>query len=167
MRDIPVFNEVAVREAILNAVTNRDYRPAGSVFVRQFPRKLEITSPGGLPPGVTVENILWRQAPRNRRIAEACARCGLVERSGQGANRMYEESIREGKHQPDFAGTDEYQVTLTLFGDVRNPQFLRFLEKVGAERSVSFSIQDLLVLDALQREQPNRGAREECACRPP
>ena len=40
--------------------------------------------------------MLWRQSPRNRRIADACAKCGLVERSGQGANRMFEESIKEG-----------------------------------------------------------------------
>ena len=49
--DIPTFNESAVREAILNAISHRDYRMAGSVFIRQFPRRLEIVSPGGFPPG--------------------------------------------------------------------------------------------------------------------
>src|SRR5262249_27966034 len=88
---IPTFNELAVREPILNAVVHRDYRQGGSVFVRQFPRRLEITSPGGFPPGITTENVLWKQNPRNRRIAEAVAKCGLVERSGQGMNLMYEE----------------------------------------------------------------------------
>jgi ATP-dependent DNA helicase RecG len=81
--DIPTFNERAIREAVLNAVSHRDYRLAGSVFVRQYPRRLELVSPGGFPAGVTQDNILWRQAPRNRRIAEAFAKCGLVERSGQ------------------------------------------------------------------------------------
>ena len=108
--DIPAFNEAVVREAILNAVTHRDYRRPESVFVRQYPRKLEIVSPGGFPDGITAENLLWKQSPRNRRIAESCARCGLVERSGQGANRMFEESIKEGKPKPDFTGTDAHQV---------------------------------------------------------
>ena len=152
--DVPVFNEIVIREAVLNAVTHRDYRLPGSVFIRQFPRKLELISPGGFPAGITVENILRKQLPRNRRIAEACARSGLVERSGQGANRMFEESIKEGKQKPDFAGTDSHQVSLTLFGDVQSPQFLRFLEKVGAQQLASFSVDDLLVLDALQREEP-------------
>jgi ATP-dependent DNA helicase RecG len=152
--DVPVFNEIVVREAVLNAVTHRDYRLPGSIFVRQFPRKLEIVSPGGFPAGITVENILRKQLPRNRRIAEACAKCGLVERSGQGANRMFEESIKEGKPKPDFAGTDEHQVSLTLQGDIQNPQFLRFLEKIGAQQLASFSVDDLLALDALQREEP-------------
>ncbi|MBU1903189.1 MAG: putative DNA binding domain-containing protein, partial [Proteobacteria bacterium] len=66
MRDIPTFEERSVREAILNAVSHRDYRHGGNVFVRQYPRYLKIESPGGLPHGITLENILDRQYPRNR-----------------------------------------------------------------------------------------------------
>jgi ATP-dependent DNA helicase RecG len=150
--DIPAFNESVVREAILNAVAHRDYRRPESVFVRQFPRKLEIVSPGGFPDGITVDNLLWKQSPRNRRISEACAKCGLVERSGQGANRMFEESIKEGKPQPDFTGTDAHQVAVTLRGEIQNPEFLRFLEKVGTERLASFTTTDLLILDSIQRD---------------
>jgi hypothetical protein len=35
-----------VREAILNAVSHRNYQLSGSTFIRQFPRRLEIDSPG-------------------------------------------------------------------------------------------------------------------------
>lgn len=152
--NVPTFNEAAVREAVLNAVSHRDYRLPGSVFVRQFPRRIEIVSPGGFVPGITPENFLWRQAPRNRRLAEAFARCGLVERAGQGVNRMFEECIREGKRRPDLTGTDDYEVHLTLHGDVQDPRFLRFLEKVGQERSSHFSTEDLLVLDLIHRQRP-------------
>ncbi len=121
--DIPTFGEMVIREAILNAVSHRDYRNPGSIFVRQFPRKLSVTSPGGFPTGITPENILWKQLPRNRRIAETFSRCGLVERSGQGANLMFEESIRHNKAVPDFSETDDYQVCITLSGEVRDPNF--------------------------------------------
>lgn len=151
IRDIPTVNEPATREAILNAISHRDYRNPGSIFVRQFPRRVEIVSPGGFPPGVTAENILWRQAPRNRRLAEALAKCGFVERSGQGADRMFEESIREGKPRPDFAGTDEYQVALTLRGEIQDEAFLKFLERIGQESLASFSTTDLVVLDLVHR----------------
>ncbi len=151
--DIPTFNESVIREALLNAVTHRDYRLTGSIFVKQYPRKLEIVSPGGFLPGITPENVLWRQAPRNRRIAEACARCGLIERSGQGVDRMFQESIKESKPRPDFAGTDDYQVFLTLRGEVQDPNFLRFLEQIGETTVMSFSTEDFLVLDVLHEEQ--------------
>ncbi len=153
MRDIPTLNEAAVREALLNAVSHRDYRLAGSVIIRQYPRRLEVVSPGGLPPGISLENILWEQSPRNRRIAEAFARCGLVERSGQGMNRIYETCIKEGKPKPDFARTGDSHFWLTLHGMVQNPELIRFLEKVGQERITSFSTQDLLLIDHIYREE--------------
>ncbi|MFH1929589.1 MAG: ATP-binding protein [Chloroflexota bacterium] len=125
----------------------------GSVFVRQFPRRLEIVSPGGFPPGITEENILWQQIPRNRRIAEVFAKCGLVERAGQGMNRMFEECIKETKPLPDFSGTDRYQVSVTLEGNIQDVRFLRFLEQVGSERLASFGTEDFLVLDLIRQQQ--------------
>jgi ATP-dependent DNA helicase RecG len=151
--EIPTFDEQVIREAILNAVSHRDYRLGGSVFVRQFPRRMEIVSPGGLPAGITPENILDRQSPRNRRIAEAFARCGLIERSGQGINRMFEQSIKQSKPLPDFSGSDEYQVSLVIRGDVQDVAFVRFLERLGAERLASFGTHDFLVLDFVRNER--------------
>jgi ATP-dependent DNA helicase RecG len=153
MIDVPTFAEGSVREAILNAVGHRDYRLSGSVFIRQYQRRIEIVSPGGFPAGINPRNILYRQSPRNRRIAEVFGKCDLVERSGQGANRMFEESIRQSKSLPDFTHTDDYQVALTLHGEIQDPAFLRFLEQVGEERVRSFCTQDFLVLDLVHHEQ--------------
>ena len=158
IRDIPTFEERPIREAILNAVSHRDYRLGGSVFVRQYPRHLKIESPGGFPPGITPENILDRQYPRNRRIADIFSRCGLVERSGQGMNLIFEESIRRGKLPPDFAGTDRYQVNLALHGQVQDPAFVLFLEKISREQGVSFATQDFVVLDHVHRGLPIQDA---------
>jgi ATP-dependent DNA helicase RecG len=152
--EIQTFDEGSIREAILNAVAHRDYRDPGSVFIRQFPRRIEIVSPGGFPPGVSAENILDKQLPRNRRIAEAFGRCGLVERSGQGANRMFEQAIRQGKALPDFSGSDDHQVALALRGEIQNAAFIRYLERLGNEKLASFTTHDFLMLDLLQREQP-------------
>lgn len=149
--DIPTFDEVIIREAVLNAVCHRDYRLSGSVFVRQYARRLEIVSPGGFPSGITAENVLDQQNPRNRRLAEALGRCGLVERAGQGVNLMVEQSVRQSKPLPDFGGTSAHEVRLVLDGTVTNPKFLAFLEKLGADTLASFGTNDLLVLDLLQR----------------
>lgn len=146
-----------MREAVLNAVSHRDYREPGSVFIRQYPRKLEIVSPGGFPVGINADNILWEQKPRNRRIAEAFQKCGLVERAGQGADRMFGECVKESKPQPDFAGTSSQQVSVTLHGEVQNPDFLRFLEAVGNFRLADFSTRDFLVLDAVFNDRAVTG----------
>lgn len=151
--ELPTFDEVSVREALLNAVAHRDYRLGSSVFVRQFAQRLEVASPGGLPPGVTPANILDQQNPRNRRLAEALAKCGLIERSGQGMNLMFESAIRQGKPLPSFAGTSSHEVRLTLHGTMTSPAFVRFIERLGEEKLKSFSTYDFLALDYLRREQ--------------
>lgn len=152
--DVSVFEERIVREAILNAISHRDYQLGGSVFVRQYPHRLVVESPGGFPPEITLENILDRQSPRNRRIADIFARCGLVERSGQGMNLMFEISIKQAKRLPDFRGTDRFQVVLALDGNVQDPELLKVMEEIGQETLASFSTQDFLVVNAVYRGLP-------------
>ena len=152
--DVPTFSERVVREAVLNAVSHRDYRHGGSIFVRQYPRRIEIVSPGGFPAGITPENILRQQNPRNRRIAEVLSKCGLVERAGQGFDRIFRECIQQSKPLPDFSHTDAYSVWLTLHGDIQDQEFLRFLEEIGREQVAAFGLDDLLVVDLVHREQP-------------
>lgn len=159
--DLPTFDEVPVREAILNAVAHRDYRLGGSVFVRQYAKRLEVVSPGGLPPGITPENIIDQQNPRNRRLAEALGKCGLIERSGQGLNLMVESAVRHGKPLPSFAGTAAHEVRLTLEGGVRNLYFVRFMERLGEDTLRTFSTADYLALECLQQERPLTPALQE------
>jgi len=151
--DLPTFDERPIREAILNAVSHRNYQLGGSVFIRQYPDRIEFDSPGGFPVEIRLDNILHRQAPRNRRIAEVFALCGLVERAGQGVNLMYESAIRQSKMKPDFSRTDQYTVSLTLSGKMHNPAFVRFLRQFEADAVESLSTEDWLTLDALSREE--------------
>ncbi len=150
---IATFNEIAVREVLLNAVAHRDYGLGASVFVRQYPRRLNVVSPGGLPNGVTPENIIERHVPRNRRIAETFQRCGFVERSGQGIDRVVRTSLEEAKQPPEFNGTDAWQVSVTLNGAVRDERFLALMQKLKHEEG-GFHLDDLLVLDLIHREEP-------------
>ncbi len=151
--DIVAFDENSLREAILNAVCHRDYEDPSSCWIRMYPARIEIISPGGFPRGITAENILDRQRPRNRRLAEALKRCGLVERSGQGADLMFRRCIETSKPLPDYSSSDAYAVVLELRGEAADPAFIRFLEELGEERGQAFTTADLLVLDLARRGQ--------------
>lgn len=145
--DIATFNERVIREAILNAVSHRNYQMGGSIFIRQFRERLTIESPGGFPEGINLSNFLNRQSPRNRRVAEILALCGLVERSGQGMNLIYELSIREAKELPDFSGTDDYWVSITLNGLILDARMLPLINKIGTEKLEVFSTNDFIVIN--------------------
>ena len=140
------FNERAVREAILNAVSHRNYQLAGNIFVRQYSRRIVIENPGGFPAGITIDNILDKQSARNNRIASIFQLCGLVERAGQGMNLMYELAVREAKPLPDFNGSDAYSVKLTLNGQVFDPYMLALIKKLNEELLEAMTTDDYVLL---------------------
>lgn len=151
VRQLPSFAERPVREAILNAVCHRDYLLGSNIFIRHTPTTLTVESPGGLLPQVTVETLLDRQAPRNRRLAELFQRCGMVERSGQGMNLIFEDAITSAKQLPTPTAAP-YQFTLTLHGVVQDPSFLAYLERVGQEKMRLYDTAHLMVLDSVRRD---------------
>lgn len=147
--DIYAYNERAVREAVLNAVSHRNYQLHGSVFVKQYPDKIVIESPGGFIDGITPENVIDKQAARNKRLAEILSRCGLVERAGQGMNLIYETSIKEAKALPDFKGTDDYLVRLTLGATIVDDSIIKLFKEIGEKTLESFSTLDFLIVRLL------------------
>lgn len=151
--EVKMFNELVVREAILNALVHRDYQSQSSVFVKQYPETLVITNPGGFMPGITPENILDKQAPRNRCLALAVQRCGLVERSGLGVDLMYQLLLSESKSLPSYEGSDPYEVRLTLEGNIQDKNFLTFVQKVTEELGTPLFAHDLLVLDLIRQDK--------------
>lgn len=147
--DIPLFNERVVREALLNAVTHRDYRMQGYVLIRQFPELLRIENPGGFPSGVTQDNVLDCSTPRNRLLAEIFELAGLVERAGQGVNLMFELSVREAKSLPDYSRSDTMNVRLDLNGLLIDPALLRMIQNIEDRTLAQFCTEDFLVLHEL------------------
>lgn len=104
LRSIP---ELALRESIVNALMHRDYKLGSSVVVvtaTGFPSDvLKVVSPGGLLPGVSVENIISTSSvPRNRNMAVALRVLGLAEGEGVGIDRMYREMLKEGHSSPEI-----------------------------------------------------------------
>ncbi len=107
----PLF---AVREALVNAVCHRDYRLTGRrVEVRQFDDRLEVSSPGGLPGYITLDNIVEEHFSRNPRLVNGLFEWGYIEQLGLGIDRMIEEMVQAGHPQPEFRATP-YSFTVIL-----------------------------------------------------
>ena len=149
-RDILAFNESVIREAILNTVVHRDYELPVSAFILQDPSRIVFKNPGGLLSGVTPENIYKKSAWRNRRLAEAFEKVGLVERSGQGADLIFENTIKEGKGVPDYSSTSQLEVILQLSAVIRDAEFVAYLEEIIAQKQVHLSIDDLILLENIK-----------------
>lgn len=81
---------LAIREAIANAVAHRDYRVPSHIDVAIFDNRLEVWSPGGLPLGVKLQDILKKRLSvlRNPSIAKILFLSGYIERWGSGIKKM-------------------------------------------------------------------------------
>ncbi len=96
----------AIREALVNAVAHRDYRLSGrSIEVRMFTDRLEISSPGGLPGFITIDNIVDEHFSRNPRIVSGLFQWGYIEELGLGVDLMIEDMINAGHPPPNFRET--------------------------------------------------------------
>ena len=63
----------AMREMIINAVSHRDWTRNEEIEIVNYANRLEITSPGSLPNGMTVEKMIAGQrSARNPLIVQVC-----------------------------------------------------------------------------------------------
>lgn len=122
--DLYDFNEEVIREALLNAVAHRDYTISSEVVVKQYPNQITISNPGGFPKGVTIENLLTvNSTPRCRLMTEILEKTGLVERSGQGVDKIYSLTLSEGKSEPDYSASNMFQVSLNFKTEIVDQPF--------------------------------------------
>jgi ATP-dependent DNA helicase RecG len=103
--DDTLFPPSALREALANAFCHRDYRiPGGSVSIGIYDDRLEITSTGNLPPGLTPADLLLPHTsrPRNPTIAGTLYRRGIIEQWGRGTIKIAELTTQAGLVRPEF-----------------------------------------------------------------
>jgi ATP-dependent DNA helicase RecG len=146
---IPDFPLDAVREAVLNALSHRDYAHPGEILLRHTPQELLITSPGGFIGGITPQNVL-RHEPisRNRTLANAFVKLRLVESAGVGRKRIFRETLRYGKRLPRYESSSS-AVTLRLFNSGASPQLAALVSRLDAQHQ-NVGLDTLLLLDAFR-----------------
>ena len=153
-REIWAFDEKSIREAVHNAVMHRDYSIQGqSVFIKASPQKFQIESPGGFPPGITLENVLTERKWRNRFLAEAFEKIGFAERSSQGLDDIFERAIRDGKGLPDLSRSDSYAVRLSIPAQVKDKDFILYLDRITNERNIDLSFEEIFELEKIREKQ--------------
>jgi len=119
------YPRVVLRELVVNLIAHRDYTSLRSTArVQKLRDRIEWVSPGGLPAGVTIENLLTAQASRNPATVGVLYQAGLVEAFGQGLDTVVAVLKREELQPPRFEDLGAFfQVTiwgrpLTLFSDL-------------------------------------------------
>lgn len=149
---IPSFPLDVVREAVLNAISHRDYTNPGEVLIRQMPEELVVTSPGAFIGGITPYNIL-RHDPvaRNRTLANALMKLRLVESAGIGRGRIFATMLQYGKRMPQYEA-DESHVTLRLYDGAFDKKMATMVAK-WSQRGKEISLDGLIILSYLKEHR--------------
>ncbi|MXV05543.1 MULTISPECIES: ATP-binding protein [unclassified Xanthomonas] len=161
---VPKVDLGAYREAVANALIHRDYHRLGAVHVRLENEALVVSNPGGLVDGVTLDNLLTTEPrPRNRALADAMKRIGVVERSGRGVDTIYRGLLRFGRPAPDYSRTDSHSVVVRLDTGAADLDFGRMVVEQERRSNGELPIDSLIALAALR--ELKRVTADELAAR--
>ncbi|MDH4907163.1 ATP-binding protein [Xanthomonas axonopodis pv. ricini] len=161
---VPKVDMAAYREAVANALIHRDYHRLGAVHVRLENEALVVSNPGGLVDGVTLDNLLTTEPrPRNRALADAMKRIGVVERSGRGVDTIYRGLLRFGRSAPDYSRTDSHSVVVRLDTGAADLDFGRMVVEQERRSQGELPIDSLIALAALR--ELKRVTADELAAR--
>jgi len=103
--EIVEYPKEAIREALLNAVSHKDYASGYPIQISVYSDKIMIWNEGSLPENWTIEKLLSKHPskPYNPDIANAFFRSGYVEAWGRGIDKITEQCIDAGLPTPQFA----------------------------------------------------------------
>ena len=111
-RDVLEIPEGALREVMVNALIHRDYNiHGGHTMVEVFPDRVEISSPGALPPGMREEDLGHRSVIRNALLAELMLRTPYMEKLGTGISRILRLVSATGASKPSIRTSGFVTVT--------------------------------------------------------
>ena len=82
-------------------------------------------------PSRPIGNLLTTPSmPRNRLLADILAKTGIVERSGQGMDKIFLKTLSEGKPDPDYTESDDFNVTAILSATVKDKAFAIYVQSI-------------------------------------
>lgn len=129
-QDIYEIPPDAIRELIINATVHRSYLDHGTIQVAVYDNRLEITSPGKLPMGQTMERMKEGYSKiRNEALAHAFAYMNLIEHWGSGIPRIIDKVKAAGLREPEFIG-GEVDLRINIYRGQVAPNDLNNANKV-------------------------------------
>jgi ATP-dependent DNA helicase RecG len=141
------------QEALLNAISHRDYTSNGAIYVKHYHDSLVIENPGGFPQGITTENIITHPSvPRNKLVAESLQQFKYVQRAGQGVDIIFRDMLALGKNMPAYMVYSD-AVRLTLRNTLEDKEFVKFILEEQEKRQKLFNTVEVMILHYIKENK--------------
>jgi len=153
-KNVRHYNRAVVRELLVNAFAHKSYTISGDIFISVYNDRLEIKNPGGLPLGITKDNILHQAQRRNPHLIDTFKALGLMESEGSGYDLIYEKLSLDGKRFPEIENDINY-VKVTIFSTIVNNEVLQILDYIG--KHYELTQKEIIALGVITREKKISG----------
>ncbi|MDR0683468.1 MAG: putative DNA binding domain-containing protein [Dysgonamonadaceae bacterium] len=149
-KQIRHYHPKVLRELLLNAVVHKSLTISGDIMIEIYPDRLEISNPGGLPLGVTKDNILHARQRRNPYFIRVMHDLKLMEGEGSGYDLIYELNALDSKELPQV-NSDFNSTTVIQTSKIVNEEILPVLDYVT--RNYDISQKNLIALGLIARHK--------------
>lgn len=135
-KTVRYYNENLIRELLVNSLAHSSRTISNDITIKVYPGYISISNPGGLPLGVTKDNILHTKHRRNPNMIEILTALGLMEGEGSGYDLIYELDAVEAKKQPEIESTFN-TVTVYQSAEITDKEVVRLMDYVDHNYQLS------------------------------
>lgn len=135
-KTVRYYNENLIRELLVNCLAHSSRTISNDITIKVYPGYISISNPGGLPLGVTKDNILHTKHRRNPNMIEILTAFGLMEGEGSGYDLIYELDAVEAKKQPEIESTFNI-VTVYQSAEITDKEVVRLMDYVDHNYQLS------------------------------
>lgn len=124
------YPKEVIRELLINAIAHKRYTTSGDIFLEVYPDRVVFTNPGGLPLGVTKNNILHERQRRNPHLIQTLHDLKLMEGEGSGYDLVYEKLSLDAKPFPEIESSFN-KISVTVQSTVLDEEALSVIDYVN------------------------------------
>lgn len=143
--DEPAVPQLALREALINAICHKDYTVRSTTGLAIYDDRLELWNPGGLLPEIKIEQLKGphNSYPRNELIAEVFYKRGWIEKWGTGTTRMIEYCRTNNTPEPEFIDNSDGFSVIFSFKEPMNTG-------VSSQPTINLTLRQMEIVDVMR-----------------
>jgi ATP-dependent DNA helicase RecG len=153
-KQIRHYAKDVVRELLVNAFVHKSFTISGDIFISLYKDRLEIKNPGGLPLGVTKDNILHQVQRRNPHLIDTFKALKLMESEGSGYDLIYEKLSLDGKLYPRIENDINF-VKITIYSNIIDNDILQIIDYLS--KHYQLNQKEIITLGAVVRNKKISG----------
>jgi ATP-dependent DNA helicase RecG len=124
------YPKEVIRELLINSIAHKRYTSSGDIFLEVYPDRIVFTNPGGLPMGISKDNILHERQRRNPHLIQTLHDLKLMEGEGSGYDLVYEKLSLDAKPFPEIESSFT-KMAVTVYSGVIDEEALSVIDYIN------------------------------------